>query len=152
LREIASRFFTPKIERRLQIMANYTEKIANIEAEMKQLENRKREYLQKEKAAERKARTNRLCKRGGFLESILPGTIPLTNEQFESFLKKTLLTDFSRRTLAAVGAENAVPAADNGVDAATRSNTAPSPKPAGAAQRGNADGNANGANGARATN
>jgi butyrate kinase len=130
----------------------FNEKIAAINLEMEQLENRKKQIIGQQKEADRKARTNRLCRRGGFLESILPGTIPLTDGQFETFLKKTMLTDFSRRALAAIGAENAEPAADNCSDATARSNTAPAPKPAGAAQSGNTDDNANGANGARATN
>ena len=35
-----------------------------------------------------KARTNRLCKRHGLLESVLPVTIALTEEQYEKFVKQ----------------------------------------------------------------
>lgn len=35
----------------------------------------------------------------GLFESLLPDTIPLTDEQFETFLKKTILTETSRRIL-----------------------------------------------------
>ena len=43
--------------------------------------------------------TSYTCERGGYLESILPESVSLTAEQFKTFLDKTLLTDFARRTL-----------------------------------------------------
>ena len=53
------------------------EKIASIEEEIKQLENKKKRLIQEQKEQERKDRTNRLCKRMGFIEKLLPDTIPL---------------------------------------------------------------------------
>ena len=80
-------------------MANYKEKIASIDEEMQQLANRKKEYIQRERAAERKARNHRICKRGGHLESVLPALINLTDEQFNMFIKRTLLTEYATREL-----------------------------------------------------
>ena len=80
-------------------MANYKDKIANIDEEMQQLANRKKEYIQRERAAERKARNHRICKRGGHLESVLPALINLTDEQFNMFIKRTLLTEYATREL-----------------------------------------------------
>jgi len=77
-----------------------TERIAETKEKIEQLEKKKKKLEQAQNAQERKARTKRLCRRGGYLEKILPDTITLTDEQFDLFLDKTLLTDFTRRTLA----------------------------------------------------
>lgn len=55
--------------------------------------------MQAQKAQERKDRTKRLCKRMGLFESLLPESISLTDEQFQIFLEKTVLTEQSRRIL-----------------------------------------------------
>ena len=73
------------------------EKIRGIEEQIQQLENERKRLLQQHKEQERKARTNRLCKRGGLLEKMLPDTITLTDEQFQTFMEKTMLTPFTRR-------------------------------------------------------
>ena len=75
------------------------EKIAGIEEEIRQLENKRRQLVQAQKAQERKGRTKRLCKRMGLFESLLPESISLTDEQFQIFLEKTVLTEQSRRIL-----------------------------------------------------
>ncbi|WWR17509.1 DUF3847 domain-containing protein [Lachnospiraceae bacterium JLR.KK008] len=51
----------------------------------KELENRRRQLVQ-----ERKDRAKRLCRRRGLFESLVPDTIPLTEEQFKTFLEKTV--------------------------------------------------------------
>ena len=75
------------------------EQIALALEEERQLKNRLNLLLQKKKDSDDKARTHRLCKRAGYLESILPETIPLTDEQFYQFLDKTLTTKFAREIL-----------------------------------------------------
>ena len=70
---------------------------AKKEAEQKQI--RLNELLAQQKAEERKARTHRLCKRGGQVESLLPGLAKLTEEQFHIFVEKTLLTPHTKRIL-----------------------------------------------------
>lgn len=82
------------------------EKIAGIEEEIRQLENRRRQLVQAQKAQERKDRTKRLCKRMGLFESLLPETIPLTDEQFKAFLEQTVLTEQSRRILDGLTAQD----------------------------------------------
>lgn len=84
------------------------EKIASIEQEIKQLKERQKQLLQQHNLQERKDRTKRLCKRAGLLESMLPDTIPLTDEQFKTFLEKTVLTDMAHKTLAEI-ASNPIP-------------------------------------------
>lgn len=75
------------------------EKIAGIEEEIRQLENKRKQLVQAQKAQERKDRTKRLCKRMGLFESLLPESISLTDEQFQIFLEKTVLNEQSRRIL-----------------------------------------------------
>ena len=75
------------------------EKIAGIDEEIAQLLAVKKNLLQEQKEAERRERTNRLCKRAGHLESLLPDTIKLTAERFNEFLAKTVVTDFAKRIL-----------------------------------------------------
>ena len=75
------------------------EQIANAKEDIKQSENRLKLLNQRQKEQERKARNHRLCSRGGYLESKLPEVITLTDEQYYSFLEKTLLTEYSRRIL-----------------------------------------------------
>ena len=83
------------------------EKIASIDEEIRQLTNKKKRLIQEQKEQERKDRTNRLCKRMGFIEKLLPDTIPLTEEQFKTFVEQTIATDHSRRVLDELTAQNA---------------------------------------------
>ncbi len=92
-------------------MSIYKDRIASIEQEMLQLQNRKKEYLQKEKAAERKARNHRICKRGAYLECVLPTIKVFSDEQFEAFIKRTLLTVFATRELGKIKPQNLTPEA-----------------------------------------
>ena len=85
------------------------EKIAGIEEEIRQLENKRRQLVQAQKAQERKDRTKRLCRRMGLFESLVPDSIPLTEEQFKTFLEQTVATEHSRRILDGLTAQNAAP-------------------------------------------
>jgi hypothetical protein len=125
------------------------EKIASIEEEIRQLKERQRLLQQQHNAQERKDRTKRLCRRMGLFENLLPDTIPLTDEQFKTFLTKTVTTEHSRRILDELTAQNAATAATQGAEAATQGNAAPIPKTAGTAQDSREDGETNEGNGAR---
>jgi hypothetical protein len=81
------------------------EKIAGIEEQIVQLENQRKRLIQEQKAQERKERTTRLCKRAGLLESLLPETITLTDEQFKAFLEKAVTNDYGRNMLARIAAQ-----------------------------------------------
>ena len=118
------------------------EKIASIEEEIKQLENKKKRLIQEQKEQERKDRTNRLCKRMGFIEKLLPGTIPLTEEQFKTFVEQTIATDHSRCVLDGLTAQYAATAPAQGAEPAGRGNTQPAAKTAQTAQEDGADGGA----------
>ena len=66
------------------------EKIAALDTEIQQLENRRKQLLQQQKEQDRKARTKRLIERGAILESLIPNAAMLTNEQIKVFLEQTV--------------------------------------------------------------
>jgi TolA-binding protein len=116
-----------------------TEKIENIKKEIEQLLNRQKRLIQEQKIQERKDRTKRLCRRAGLLESLLPKTITLTEEQFKIFFEKVLLSDSTRRILTAA-AESATAAPSQNTGAALRSAASTPAKPAEAEQDEGTDG------------
>ena len=75
------------------------DKISKIEQQIEQLNNRKKQEIQKMKADERKARTRRLCQRHGLLESIMPELISITDDQFKAFLEKAVCNTYGRDIL-----------------------------------------------------
>ena len=81
------------------------ERIDGIKEEIEQLKNRQKLLQQQHNAQERKARTHRLCRRGGIVEKLLPGIITLTDEQFDTFVEKTLLTGYAERILKGLAAQ-----------------------------------------------
>jgi hypothetical protein len=89
------------------------DRIAAIELEIEQLGNQRKELLQKQKEADRTARTSRLCKRGGLLESMLPDTITLTDERFKTLLEMTIASNDGKELLAELKAEQEKQTADN---------------------------------------
>ena len=46
-----------------------------------------------------KDRNHRLCKRGGLIEKLLPDLAQLTDEQFDNFVQKTLMSGFAEKIL-----------------------------------------------------
>jgi len=107
-----------------------SEKIADIEMQIAQLENRQKKLIQDQKLQERKDRTKRLCKRMGLFESMLPDAVILTDEQFKSFLEKTIITEHSRRILDELTAQNAATLTPQGAGSAAHIITPPATKPA----------------------
>ncbi len=76
------------------------------------------------------------------IEKLLPDTIPLTEEQFKTFVEQTIATDHSRRILDELTAQNAATAPAQGEEPSGRDNTQPAAKTAQTAQEGGADGSA----------
>ena len=120
------------------------EKITSIEEEIRQLENRRRQLVQEQKAQERRDRTKRLCRRMGLFESLVPDTILLTEEQFKTFLEKTIMTDLARRILDGMTAQNAPTAPAQGAETAAQGNTPPAARTAHTAREDGAGGDADG--------
>ena len=82
------------------------QQIASAKLEMEQKENRLKELLGKQKEQDRKARTNRLCKRMGIIEKYLPDTILFTDEQFIAFVEGAVANDYGKRKLASFMAQS----------------------------------------------
>lgn len=120
------------------------EKITSIEEEIRQLENRRRQLVQEQKAQERKDRTKRLCRRMGLFESLVPDSIPLTDEQFKTFLEKTVMTDPARRILDGMTARNAPTAPHRARKRWHRANTPPAARTAHTAREDGAGGGMDG--------
>ena len=109
------------------------ERIAEAELKKEQLANEIKRLERQHKEEERKARTKRLCNRGGKVEKLLPELITLPEEQFEIFVNTVLLTPHTRKILkelagqAAAPKSHAQPAAPPAVPPAPQ--TVPSAKP-----------------------
>ena len=129
-----------------------SERLEKVLADIENLENQRKQLLNEQKENTNKKRTHRLCKRGGFVEKLLPDLIILTEEQFETFVKRTTANDFGRKILAemitAQDGENPTPKA---TETAGHNNAPPSPKSTNPAQNGGTggradEGNASGTN------
>jgi hypothetical protein len=129
--------------------------------EMNELQKKHDLLLKRYNEQEQKARTHRLCKRGGYVEKHLPELIPLTDKQFYAFVEKVMQSHFARKVLAELTAENADTAEpQNGSSAVQASNSAvpvpavalaqrnplPAQKPAGAPRSGGTGGANSGGN------
>lgn len=66
------------------------ERIAEAKTKLEQSENHLKQLLNRQKEAERKARTHRLVERGAMLESMIDGAASLTNEEIKAILSAAL--------------------------------------------------------------
>ena len=64
-----------------------TAEIEDGKKKIRQFENREKMLRQKLSKEERKARNHRLCKRGGFMESLVPELIAMPDEEAKAFLR-----------------------------------------------------------------
>lgn len=126
-----------------------TERIAEIKAERERLANKAKELLQTQRAQDRKDRTKRLCRRMGLFESLLPETITLTDEQFQSFLEQTVTTEQGRKLLAEMKPQETAADAQESAGTAKPATATPAPEPAATAQASGADEGKDEGNGAR---
>jgi len=100
-----------------------------IEASAKRIQEEQKRFksLEKQQAErDRKDRNHRLCKRHGFLESILPDTINLTEEQFQEFVKNHIANKHGIAAIADYMAKNATSNPADTAGEPTQTNT-PSP-------------------------
>jgi len=74
--------------------------------EKRQLEAQIKKLLQEQRTQKNKERTHRLCKRGGLVEKYLPELIELTDDQFQVFINKCLLSNYTMKTLSELVATN----------------------------------------------
>lgn len=69
-------------------MKSLSEQQAEIETEIKQLENRQKILLNRKHKEERRERTHRLIEQGAILESVFPEIAAMTGEQVKAFLQQ----------------------------------------------------------------
>ena len=106
------------------------ERIAEVQERKQQMQNQIKRLQQQQKSEERKARTHRLCKRGGIVEKLLPELATFTDKQFDIFVKKVLLTEHTKRAITDIAKQNptrpANPQGDSSVQNNNDTNTATS--------------------------
>ena len=112
------------------------EKIASKREKIQQLQNEEKLLIQKQRAEERKARTRRFCSRHGLLEKFMPDLAAITDEQFETFVKRAIATSYGRNILAEIVEKTNETAVAVNVEASRVSDTNDSTNPATAAQSG----------------
>ena len=141
------------------------EQIELAQKELKEREARIKMLLGRQRSKADSDRTHRLCKRGGLIEKLMPELITLTDKQFDIFIEKCLLTDYVRKVINELSAQNESLSANlqNGTDVAygggnvatkptgtpTHTQPATTPKPANSPYNGGVNGNSKVGNGAR---
>ena len=108
------------------------EKIASYDERIAQLENQRKQEIQKMKTEERKARTKRLCSRHGLLEKIMPDLITITDGQFEEFIKRGINTGYGQKLLAEIMAKGTESGKAESTEKAAQSSEPTTAKPTGA--------------------
>ena len=96
------------------------ERIEAHREEKRQIEARIKKLMQEQRTQKNKERTHRLCKRGGLIEKYLPDLIKLSDDQFQVFINKCLLSNFTMKALSELSAPNG--SVDIGIDNATKQN------------------------------
>ena len=76
-----------------------TAEIEEGKKKIRQFENREKMLRQKLSVEERKVRNHRLCKRGGFMESVVPELIAMPDEEAAAFLRLALTSEEARAYL-----------------------------------------------------
>ena len=78
---------------RTKTFEELTAEIEDGKKKIRQFENREKMLRQKLSKEERKARNHRLCKRGGFMESLVPELIAMPDEEAKAFLRLALTSE-----------------------------------------------------------
>jgi hypothetical protein len=105
------------------------EKIATKREQIQQLQNEEKQLIQKQKKDERAARTRRFCSRHGLLEKFMPDLAAITDEQYETFIRKGINTAYGQKILAEIVGSTGAVTAKQTAETAAQSNPAPTAKP-----------------------
>ena len=112
------------------------QQIAEAQAKIKQEQNSLKQLQNKQKEQDRKARNHRLCKRHGLIESLLPDTATLTDEQFKDFLEQHIANNHGKKKLAELMKLNAEIATTETSEQAAQGTGSTAPKTTEAGQSG----------------
>ena len=66
------------------------QKRITIDEQIKQLEKQRKQLIREEKSEAEKARMKRVSNRGIFIEKLMPSLANMTDNEFESYMKKAL--------------------------------------------------------------
>ena len=88
-------------------MINIDEQIEKTQAQIKQLENKRKELMTKKSNRERNARTKRLIERGAILEGVIGHAEGFTNEQLQQLLIELLSNEEAKAKIEKARAESA---------------------------------------------
>ena len=105
------------------------QQIAEAMEKIKQEQNALKKLQEKQKEQDTKARNHRLCRRHGFLESILPDLIDLTDEQYQKFVKQHIANSHGLAALEKIKAQGATITPPKPIEATTQPTNPTTPKP-----------------------
>jgi len=112
------------------------DKIEAAKAEIKQKEAQIKQLVQQQKERERKDRTHRFCTRGGIMERLLPDLAIITDEQFKTFVEKTMQSNYAVKILREFAPQTTEPTDEpNGNTDVTQNGVSAAPVPAGITER-----------------
>ena len=100
------------------------EKIASKREQIQQLQNEEKQLIQKQKEQDRKDRTKRLCQRHGLLEKFMPTLATITDEQYETFIRKAINTTYGQKILAEIVGDTGASTTPQTAKTAAQSKTA----------------------------
>jgi hypothetical protein len=128
-------------------------------ADREKMEERIKDLRSRQRTRDDKARTHRLCKRGGTIEKLHPRLAKLDDEQFDMFVELVLKTDHTKGVLDEISPpepektedstdaeQGGEPSAQKPAEAAAQPSTPAAPKPAQLPNNGGTGGNAQGGN------
>ena len=92
------------------------QKRMSVEEQIKTLENQRRQYIRQEKEEAEQERMKRVRNRGIFIEKTLPHLTNLTQEQFEAFIEKALLSEQTQRIFTDISSGKSTPQSPKSVE------------------------------------
>jgi len=105
------------------------QQIAETMEKIKQEQNALKNLQTKQREINDKARTHRLCKRHGFLESIIPDLIDLTDEQYQKFVKQHIANSHGINAIEKIKAQSATTTPPKPTEATAQSANTAKAKP-----------------------
>ncbi|MGF0141240.1 DUF3847 domain-containing protein, partial [Streptococcus alactolyticus] len=76
----------PMLRKQPTTLAECNAELELVQKQLRQYQNREKMLTRKLSVEERRIRTHRLCARGGYLESIVPELIAMTDEEAKDYL------------------------------------------------------------------
>ena len=84
-------------------------RLEKIEETIESLQNERKILKQEYNAELKRARNHRICKRGGFIEKVLPELKEFSDEQFKDLLETLLTSGFAQKRVAEIKGKDKEP-------------------------------------------